>query len=115
MDLSEVEKFETPIKITKLSEAIRIGSRNTKQSLTSVDYIEEDGNTCCAFGAAALALGHKYGHGLVRDVLNEHFGPDTVARMGKIYVQVYGTNLHFDVADGIPREIIADRFAALGY
>ena len=115
MDLSEIEKFETPIRISKLSDAIRIGSRNTKQSLTGKHFIEDDGSTCCALGAAALALACKCGNTGVNAVLDKHFGYHTVRKMSLIYLDAYGSSLHSDVTDGVPREIIADRFAAIGH
>lgn len=104
MDLSEVEKFETPAKTLKPSEAIRIGARTMKPHRGW--YFNNNGGACL-FGTIDHALhGHtRYLHG-VCGRLKAYFSDDAYEAL---------TKRHDAFMDGESLESIAEGLEALGY
>jgi hypothetical protein len=58
MDLSEIEKFETPAKVMKLSQAIRIGAEFVQEQ-RHLFLLDGCG---CALGTAMYAMGMRHMH-----------------------------------------------------
>lgn len=107
MDLAEVEKFEAPVKVLKLSEAIRIGAKLRPQC---VGYLFK-GGASCALGAAYEALGGKP---VEADSTNPEYN--------RIYDDLYGRygvdvcSIAYDRNDhGASREAVADYLESQGY
>ncbi len=101
MDLSEIEKFEAPAKVLKLSEAIRIGARMRPQARHGLF----DGVGTCAMGAAAEALGWKPNMG------DSNF--DTLPEFVRHHPAYIWAGLRNDA--GMTRERIADCLEEMGY
>lgn len=105
MDESEVLRFEQQKQITKLSEAIREGAKLRPQCFIGTAH---DGAACVNLSAAE-ALGFVYSEWStwtqVRAFLTDRGFPCMVLNQA----------LHWNDADRLSREEIADKLEALGY
>lgn len=111
MDQSEVLRFEQQeqiTKITKLSQAIRIGASLRPQC---IGFLFRHGESC-ALGAAWEGIGEKYVEfGSVCNEAYAHIYDALQDRFGNIVTDEAMTMND----NGMSREHIADRLEALGY
>lgn len=108
MDLSEVEKLDSPVKTLKLSEAMRIGARLRPQCRG--DLFDSVGS--CALGAAYEGMTGKtdaFFHSDVSDLFPQILGVN--GDLNEIGREVLEKN----DGDGWTREQIADWLEAQGY
>lgn len=100
MDMSEVMKLDAPAKITKLSQAIRIGAKLRPQGRGQLLYR----GASCALGAAIEGMGLTPCDDMNFKDLQDMFGSTLCA-----FVIDWNDN------HGLTREQIADKLEALGF
>lgn len=108
MDLSELERLESPAKVLKLSEAIRLGAKIRPQIRSGV---YSDGIGSCAIGAAYEAYTGK----LARSTMPGDWHNAMIVRASMAYSKKYKSYIFEDNDSGMTREAIADRLEAMGY
>lgn len=108
MDMSELERLEQQQRITKLSEAMRIGERMRPTQHGANEFIDRNG-ACCALGHAAVGSGWKSKEesGPVYLWLEARF-PSVGERLERgIYLNNWNRL-------GMSTTVIADKLAAMG-
>lgn len=109
MDLSEIEKFEAPVKVLKLSEAIRIGHKMIAEEREVFLYCGRG----CAIGAAWVASGRTEKE-WDQSPLNIFERLSLVGREFGVPQDVL-VNISCRHRAGEPRLMIADKLEAQGY
>jgi len=111
-DQSEILKWEQQQEqITKLSEAIRIGSRTSVQ-LRCKGYVDHKGRTC-AYGAAAIGFG-AVGWKAIHNKAHELHKTGALSAIAFRHVHGFGIAEANDYR-GWTREEIADELEKLGF